>query len=91
MLIYLSFLLLLCCLLCYLGAINVHAKKYEVEDLIFENSQFLTVDEVQLHYRLWLPTEGKNRGNVLLVHGLGGSTYSWRYTVPAQACGKSEL
>lgn len=30
-----------------------------------------------LHYRVW--TSGEIRGKALLVHGLGGSTFSWRH------------
>jgi len=61
----------------------VFAKKYEVTDLLFDNSHFLKVDGVELHYRIWLPSKSTNHGNILLVHGLGGSTYSWRYVVSA--------
>jgi len=82
-LLFLSFILLLYCFISCIGSITVYAKKYEVSDLVFEDSQFLMVDGVELHYRIWLPKDDINRGNVLLVHGLGGSTYSWRYTVTA--------
>ncbi len=47
----------------------------------FAESQFQVVDGVMLHYRLWEPEE-EPQGQVLLVHGLGGSTFSWRYTAP---------
>jgi 2-hydroxy-6-oxonona-2,4-dienedioate hydrolase len=42
----------------------------------FENSEFVTVDDVSLHYRIWPNAEAK--GNILLIHGLGGSTFSFR-------------
>jgi pimeloyl-ACP methyl ester carboxylesterase len=48
----------------------------------FSNSMFQTVDELSLHTRLWLP-DGSVRGKVLLVHGLGGGTFSWEATWPA--------
>ncbi len=50
--------------------------------LSFANSEYAEVGGVELHYRSW---EGSNQGsvNMLLVHGLGGSTFSWRYTAPA--------
>lgn len=44
----------------------------------FYNSRFLEVENVTLHYRIW--DSFKNRGKVFLVHGLGGSTYSWEET-----------
>lgn len=44
----------------------------------FYNSSFLEVENITLHYRIW--DSFKNRGKVLLIHGLGGSTYSWEET-----------
>jgi len=48
--------------------------------MAFANSKFASEGGAELHYRHW---EGNGRANVLLVHGLGGSTFSWRYTAPA--------
>ncbi len=42
----------------------------------FTESVIVDVDGVTLHYRLW-NAQGEVRGKVLLVHGMGGSTYSW--------------
>lgn len=47
-------------------------------DLAHDNSEFMVVDGVELHFRRW--DLESSAGNVLLVHGLGGSTFSWRYT-----------
>lgn len=47
----------------------------------FPESSELLLDGVRLHYRVWHP-DGPPQGSVLLVHGLGGSTFSWRYTAP---------
>lgn len=47
----------------------------------FDNSEFVTVDGVSLHYRMWKSEEAK--GNILLIHGLGGSTFSFRNNVTA--------
>lgn len=58
------------------------AKQYEVKELLFDNSQFMVVEGVELHYRIWQPAENLPAGNVLLLHGLGGSTYSWRSVAP---------
>ncbi|MFW6149789.1 MAG: alpha/beta fold hydrolase [Atribacterota bacterium] len=58
------------------------AKQYEISKLLFDNSQFKTVEEIELHYRLWYPEEHLPAGNLLLLHGLGGSTFSWRSVAP---------
>lgn len=50
-----------------------------VDERPFQNSEFLEVDGVTIHYRQWIPDQAE--GFILLVHGLGGSTFSWRYNV----------
>lgn len=42
----------------------------------FDNSEFVIVDDVSLHIRFWPALQSK--GNILLIHGLGGSTFSFR-------------
>lgn len=49
-----------------------------IQDLPFYNSAFYRVDGIEIHARVWESFNSK--GNVLLVHGLGGSTYSWEET-----------
>ena len=54
-------------------------------DMPFDNSAFFTTyDDVKLHYRIWQP-EQTPIGKILLVHGLGGSTFSYRKNAPALA------
>lgn len=53
--------------------------------LPYENSGLHTVDGRVLHYRTYLPPDGKIREKILLVHGLGGSTYSYEKNAPALA------
>ncbi len=51
----------------------------------FENGAFMDIDGVRLHYqfeRMESDDGPEAIGNVLLIHGLGGSTFSWRYTLP---------
>jgi pimeloyl-ACP methyl ester carboxylesterase len=48
------------------------------------DGQFLTVDGVRLHYLDGGAPTG-DRPPVLLLHGFGSSTYSWRHTIPALA------
>lgn len=43
----------------------------------FSNSFFAEVAGLQLHYRIWEPVVGQVQGQCLLVHGFGGSTFSW--------------
>lgn len=43
----------------------------------FPNSHFATVNNLELHYRLWEPAAEADKGYVLLVHGFSGSTFSW--------------
>lgn len=50
-------------------------------DLAFDNSIFSEISEAKLHYRSWMP-EDTIKGNILMVHGFGGSTFSWRFTAP---------
>lgn len=51
----------------------------------FTNSHFFrTTDLVDLHYRVW-PAKGEYQGNILLIHGLGGSTFTWRFTAETLA------
>lgn len=48
--------------------------------LPFPESNLVKVNKVLLHYREWVP-ESKVAGKVLFIHGLGGSTYSWRNNI----------
>jgi pimeloyl-ACP methyl ester carboxylesterase len=48
------------------------------------DGQFITVDGVRLHYLDGGALTG-DRPPVLLLHGFGASTYSWRHTIPAIA------
>lgn len=52
-----------------------------IPDKPFDNSEFVTADNVSLHYRTWL-SDG-TKGNILLIHGLGGSTFSFRNNAEA--------
>ncbi len=45
----------------------------------FANSYFMEIEGINLHYRIWEPEEVS--GNLLLVHGFSGSTFSWRDVV----------
>lgn len=44
----------------------------------FDNSVFTTVDDVRMHYRHWEKDLATARGSIVLIHGFGGSTFSWQ-------------
>uniref|UniRef100_A0A7V4DGR1 Alpha/beta hydrolase n=1 Tax=Candidatus Caldatribacterium californiense TaxID=1454726 RepID=A0A7V4DGR1_9BACT len=43
----------------------------------FANGHFWEKDGLFLHYRMWFPEHPRKK--ILFIHGLGGSTFSWRY------------
>lgn len=80
-----KFFIFLCCTFLFLYLVfsmPSMARKYTIEELSFTNSRFLAVEGTTLHYRLWQPNASFLKGNVILLHGLGGSTYSWRFVAP---------
>lgn len=50
-------------------------------ELVYANSEFLDLDGVEIHYRIF-NNKADKAGNVLLVHGFGASTFTWRHTAP---------
>ena len=44
----------------------------------FENSYIINVEGVDMHYRFWEVADRQIEGNMLLVHGFAGSTFSWQ-------------
>lgn len=51
-------------------------------ELADDNGQFISVDGVELYYIEAGPADGPA---VMLLHGFGGSTFTWRDTIPALA------
>ena len=49
----------------------------------FENSAYYTLDGHDYHYRTYLPLEGEPKGKIFMVHGLGGSTFSFEKAASA--------
>jgi len=47
----------------------------------FPESHFVKVEGVRIHYREWIPAMDSSKGNVLLIHGFSGSTFSWRKNI----------
>ncbi len=50
--------------------------------LPYENSEIITVDNTTIHYRTYPPQNTKYQGNVIMIHGLGGSTFSYEKNAP---------
>lgn len=50
--------------------------------MAYPESKFITLFGMELHYRQWEPAKGV-KGHVLLIHGFAGSTFTWRFVVPA--------
>jgi len=53
-----------------------------MDALPFDNSQREQVNGVLFHYRVYPPPDGPFRGKLLLIHGLGGSTFSYEAAAP---------
>jgi pimeloyl-ACP methyl ester carboxylesterase len=51
------------------------------DDRPFGESRFTTIFGLTIHYRVWQP-DGEPVGKILLLHGIGGSTYSFDRIVP---------
>ncbi len=67
---------LLFCVLPY--AFPVNERALGPGEKPFANSQFMTSENVTLHYRVFEPATDSCIGNILLIHGFCGSTFSWR-------------
>lgn len=65
-----------------LSALTTAAQTESVppEDLADENGAFVTIDGVQVYY---VEAGDPAAPTVMLLHGFGGSTFTWRDTVPA--------
>jgi len=51
---------------------------YDIPLKPFENSHFVRVDSITIHYRIWNEQALHPKGKVILIHGFCGSTFSWR-------------
>ncbi|MBX7241388.1 MAG: alpha/beta hydrolase [Bacteroidia bacterium] len=43
----------------------------------YTESKYLEVEGIKIHFRQWKP-EGKPKGQILMIHGFCGSTFTWR-------------
>jgi len=47
----------------------------------FNESNYEIVDNTLIHYRQWPPQSSELKGKIMMIHGMGGSSYSWLLTV----------
>lgn len=84
-LIFISLLLLfLICILPWLIPVS-NAEPADLHTQPFPESRYMDIYGTQIHYRYWASeTDSTNpKAPVLLVHGFSGSTFGYRYMVPA--------
>jgi pimeloyl-ACP methyl ester carboxylesterase len=62
--------------------VPIYDNEVKEGDKPFENSQFMQIDGKRWHYRIFSPLMAP-KGQVLLIHGFSGSTFSWRYNYNA--------
>ena len=67
---------LLFCVLPY--AFPVNERTLSPGEKPFANSLFTSPENVTIHYRVFEPATDSCKGNILLIHGFCGSTFSWR-------------
>lgn len=59
-----------------------HGHNRPAGDGYFSNSQFVEINDLTMHYRIWNTDLTASKGKILLVHGFGGSTFSWEQVAP---------
>lgn len=68
----------------FVSFLNIPAMPQKLEfDTIkpFPESHFVEIDSFVIHYRMWQDSSVKKKGKILMIHGLGGSTFSWRKNI----------
>lgn len=58
--------------------VPLNHKAAEQKTLPFSDSHFILIEDAEIHYRLQEPFSSSAKGNVLFIHGFGGSTFCWR-------------
>jgi len=58
---------------------------YDGHKLPYENSSHFEASGSSIHYRSYVPEQEPVKGKILLVHGMGGSTFSYEKNAPALA------
>lgn len=76
--IILSIFFIIASIIPYLIPIDLHESNIQK---LFIESEYIEIDNTKIHYRTWIPKDKNIAGKVLMLHGLGGSTYSWRNNI----------
>lgn len=50
----------------------------EIKEKPYVNSEFKIINDIKFHYRVFQKNDANAKSKILLVHGMGGSTYCWR-------------
>lgn len=70
-----------CCIILFFICAALLSTSYtnarHLDDRPFANSYYVVADNLKIHYRYWQCTSNTDNNWMLLVHGMGGSTYSW--------------
>jgi len=73
-------LLILICVIPYLIPLGDTQPEVSLDDLVGEHGQFLDIDGVRIYVEEQNPDSDQT--TIVLIHGFGGSTFSWRYNTP---------
>ncbi len=58
------------------------SSQYSSATIPFDNSQFINVEGVNLHYRAWVLDEDPDKKPwIMMIHGFAGSTYMWQKSI----------
>lgn len=64
---------------------GIPLSKAQAVEKPYENSRFFSVEGSDVHYQVFQPTTASYKGALLMVHGLGGSTFSYQENAPTLA------
>ncbi|MCJ7576320.1 MAG: hypothetical protein MUO80_06605, partial [Dehalococcoidia bacterium] len=72
--------LLLICVLPYLIPLGEPQAAISPEELVSEHGRFLDIDGASVYVEEQNPESGQ--ATIVLIHGFGGSSFSWRHNAP---------
>ena len=68
---------IICVVAVLLSALSVMAFAADTSYKPYEESQYFTYGDYDIHYRV-IPAQGKFKGRIMMLHGFMCSTYAWR-------------
>jgi pimeloyl-ACP methyl ester carboxylesterase len=72
--------LFIVCVIPYLIPLGKSQSEVSLDDLIGEHGRFLDIDRVRIYVEEQNPESAQ--ATIILIHGFGGSTFSWRHNAP---------